>query len=49
LPHTIAIKALLRRTFKRQGRTEPIPLRGGSRLKSSTVILLGVGLRDHHR
>jgi hypothetical protein len=33
LPHTIAIKSLLRRTFKRQGRTEPIPLRGGSRLR----------------
>jgi hypothetical protein len=34
LPHTIAIKSLLRRTFKPQARTEPIPLRGGSRLSA---------------
>jgi xanthine dehydrogenase YagS FAD-binding subunit len=32
-PHTTAIKALLRRTFKTQARTEPSALLGGSRLK----------------
>jgi hypothetical protein len=47
LPHTIAIKSLLRRTFKPQARTEPIPLRGGSRLKNGGALLkvegIGVG------
>jgi tetratricopeptide (TPR) repeat protein len=33
-PHTTAIKALLRRTFKIQARTEPSALLGGSRLRA---------------
>jgi hypothetical protein len=35
--HTIAAKALLRRTLKTQARTEPSELRGGSRLRKSRL------------
>jgi len=47
-PPTTAIKALLRRTFKSQARTEPTPSFGGSRLKehfpdSRIVILPHIG------
>jgi hypothetical protein len=39
LPHTTAIKALLRRTFNPQLRTEPSALLGGSRLRWAAVDL----------
>ena len=39
LPHTIALKSLLRRTFKPQARTEPTPLRGGSRVSARYVAV----------
>jgi hypothetical protein len=46
-PDTTAIKALLRRTFKSQARTEPSALLGGSRLSPSAVAFPAITFADH--